>query len=222
MEITRELVDGYVSAVAAALEAAGHKAEVPAQEDPDELKGEIVLPDVLADGYGAPGMALQYDYDGSWVAGRDAAGWVAAVYDPAEPGGRAMHTALYLGVVPEPGVVVRSVAAIVADGGFRAGRVVPGTAELLARYTGGKAPEPEPLDLLAAAYRDDGFEYCIICGSTTVAHRALYVGTLLRTTATRVAWCSADRCQEDRVKSAVQSVPVKAGPGGFYSVTSAW
>lgn len=209
-EITLETVAGYIAAVDSALEAAGHKVE-QRPINRDTFEAILVLPDALSDDEPV-GLALLWE---------DGHGWDAAVWDPAKSRVH-LNTDLALGVVPAPEVIVRAVAAIAEDGLLRAGRVVPGTAELLARYAGGKAPEAEPLDLIAATSRDDGFGYCIGCGSLEVAHRALYISTSLRTTATRVAWCSAGECQEDRARSAVQSVPVKAGPGGFYGVANAW
>lgn len=219
-EITPELVGGYVAAVAAALTAAGHRVEVPPQH-PDELKPEIRIPDAWTDDHERAGVALLFDHDGTWVAGRGAAGWVAACYDPVS-GRQTMHTALLLGIVPAPEVVVRSMALSIAEGGFRAGRIAPSTAEQLARYAGGVEPEAARLDLIAESERHGSFEYCIGCGATDVVHRALYVRTVLGTTAHRVAWCSADRCQEDRVRSAVQSVPVAVGPGGVVAVVDTW
>lgn len=224
IEITREMLDGYVAAVAAALEAAGRKVEVPAQEYTDEMQAEIVLPDALTDGYEPAGLVLQYDYDGSWVAGQDAAGWVVALYLPKEPGRRTMHTALYLGAVPEPDAVVRSVAAIVADGGLRAGRIVPGTAELLAQYE--KTPawvstawtDTEVAEALTGGDQDWQFTWCVVCGSEDVVafalvqpegHRVLH----------RVAWCRARRCQDDRVlPSRMPQFRVERGVDGVFRI----
>ncbi|MFB4312903.1 DUF6292 family protein [Actinomadura sp. 21ATH] len=216
MEITRELVDGYITAVADALEAAGHKVKVPAPDQPEELTAEILIPDAWTDEQARSGIALRWGHDDS-----EEPGWIVACYNP-ETSKQILHTDLRLGIVPVPEVIVRAVAAIVADGGFGAGRVVPGTAEMLARYEGGTAPESVRLDLIAESEKHGSFGYCIGCGSTDVVHRALYIRSTVRTTALRMAWCSADECQEDRVQSAVLSVPVEAGPGGFYRVVAAW
>lgn len=220
-EITPEMVGGYVAAVAAALTVAGHTLEVPAPDRVEDLRAEIRIPDAWTDERERAGVALLFDHDGTWVAGRGAAGWVAACYDPVS-GRQTMHTALLLGIVPAPEVVARSIALSIAEGGLRAGRIAPSTAEQLARYAGGVEPEASRLDLIVESERHGSFDYCIGCGATDVVHRALYVRTVVGTTARRVAWCSADRCQEDRVRSAVQSVPVAVGPGGVVAVVDTW
>ncbi|HEY9408889.1 MAG TPA: hypothetical protein VIP77_04850 [Jiangellaceae bacterium] len=79
-----------------------------------------------------------------------------------------------------------------------------------------------PADLIKGTEGHGSFDYCIVCGAKVITHRALFVQTVLRSAVRRVAWCSADRCQEDRAGSAVRSVPVAVGPGGIYTVTDTW
>ncbi|MDL4812764.1 hypothetical protein [Actinomadura opuntiae] len=138
-EITHEMVAGYVAAVAAALTADGHTVEVTAPRGPDELRGEILIPDLWTDEYGRAGVALRYS--GGGMSPR-AAGWTAACYDP-QTDRRNLHTALLLGPVPAPGVLVRAAAAILQKRALNAGRVEPGVAEMLAAYEGEDAPVPE-------------------------------------------------------------------------------
>lgn len=136
MQITHEAVAGYVAAVAAALEAAGHSTRQ--EVDADTLEATITLPDAMAQdgGDGPVGLALLWD---------EGHGWDVALWDAAE-GRMNLETDLLLGVVPAPEVVVRAVEAVVADGSPRAGRVVPGVAEQLAAYAGGAAPGEAGLD----------------------------------------------------------------------------
>lgn len=137
MEITQEMVTGYTAAVAAALEAAGHKVTRYVTVDAGTPEARLVIADALTDDAGAAGLALMWSaHDG----------WDVAVWDP-EAARAVLHTDLELGVVPAPEVVVRAVAAIVADGQLRAGRVVPGAAELLAAYAAGTAQARPPATL---------------------------------------------------------------------------
>lgn len=97
-------------------------------------------------------------------------------------------------------------------------------ADGIAAYAGGKAPEPPQVDLIALADGDLAaeFEACSVCGSTSVAHRGLYIGA--GTTGNWLglaAWCAAAGCQEDRARSLVQAVPVARTEGG-YRVVDAW
>lgn len=127
MDITEPMVAGYIAAVATALTDAGHHTIPSYLAHPDEpITATIQIPDVPELG---GGLALIWEP----VEGAMGQGWTAAVYS-AETGGEALHTDLRLGVVPEPGVVARSVAAIAARGRLEDGRVVPGTVELLSRY----------------------------------------------------------------------------------------
>jgi hypothetical protein len=217
VEITDTMVRGYTTAVTAALREAGHTTDDPFIDDQDAAAATVLiaLPDALSDDDDRSGLALMWKAWHGWDVG-------IVAHRAANTMRIAMHTDLQLGTVPAPEVVVRAVAAIVADGSLRAGRIVPGTAELLAQYEGGTAPETVRLDLIAESEKHGSFGYCIGCGATDVVHRALYVRSTVRTTALRVAWCSADECQEDRARSAVLSVPVEAGPGGFYGVVDAW
>ncbi|GAA4226041.1 hypothetical protein GCM10022254_09650 [Actinomadura meridiana] len=216
-QITREMVDGYVTAVTAALKTAGHKLDDPFIDDQDDMVVSIMIgiPDALTDEHERLGLALLWEPGDGWVMAFMSHRYGNTVRVTG-------HTDPRLGVVPAPDVVVRSVAAVLADGDPRAGRIVPGPVELLAAYADGETPEAARVDLVAESERTGSFDYCIICGATDVAHRALYVRTVLSTTTIRVAWCSAARCQEDRERSAVKSVPVAAGPGGFYGVVDAW
>lgn len=79
------------------------------------------------------------------------------------------------------------------------------------------------LDLIALAEGDPSdFEVCMVCGSSQVAHRGLYVGAgQSGNWLALAAWCPAAPCQEDRARSLVQSVPVVAVEGG-YRVADAW
>ncbi|TDD31655.1 hypothetical protein E1287_25685 [Actinomadura sp. KC06] len=135
MEITRDQVRGYITAVTEALKDAGHKLDDPFIDDQDDVVITIMIaiPDAFTDEQERLGLALLWEPRHGWDAGFVSHRALNTVRIT-------MHTDLRLGVVPAPEVIVRAVAAIVANGDPKEGRVVPGTAEQLAAYVGGEAP----------------------------------------------------------------------------------
>lgn len=201
-EITRELVDGYITAVAAALKTAGHNVDGPAIGH--DQCAEIILPDAAADAADTAGQSL------TWA---PVLGWTAAHVN-AGTGRRTGHTDLKLGIVPAPAVVVRAVEAIdAAPLSLLAGRVAPSTAGLLAQYEGGRTLAPTSLDLITMTEGDDAFEQCAVCGAAPT-HWGLFV-TESSNAVIRAAWCGEARCQGDRARSMLQTVPVEKTGGGF-------
>lgn len=209
MEINKAMVAAYITAVADALKAAGHKVDepdIPSEDGSVFWTSTLIVPDAFTDDFGGgrTGLALIWDSED---------GWQAAMVNYST-GDFRMHTDLLLGVVPDPDVLVRSVAAMVDDGSLRVGRVAPDTAELLAAYTNGTARSPQA-DLIAiTADRDFNWDECVCCGSTKITHRALFFTEAL--SVSRTAWCNGDECQDDRQRSAWSAVAVEPTDGGGF------
>lgn len=132
MEITDRMVAGYVTAVTAAIEAAGHTLHgAPSYlVDPHEpIHATIRVIDPADNDPGA--IELNWEPEEGGAIGQ---GWSAAVCSTAT-GLTSMHTDLRLaGPVVEPEIVAQAVTAILAHGSLRAGRIVPDLAGQLAPY----------------------------------------------------------------------------------------
>ena len=136
MDTTPDMVRAYINAVTDALTDAGHHpvgmdgrppVSVWTQTDEgDYWIATICIPDPADDRtHRRSGYAVQWGLDD---------GWTVACWSFDGQTQLSMHTDLELGIVPDPEIIVQAIEAVLKDGGLTAGRVLPGTAELLARY----------------------------------------------------------------------------------------